>query len=72
MRASGRLYEGLVASRLHRPPLNLFHSALIVQLSGHPYAIEMAPVWAMDEFAWLRYHAFKLGKPNALRRENHT
>ena len=49
VRVSGRLYEALVASRLHRPPLNLFHSALIVQLSGHPYAIEMAPVWAMDD-----------------------
>jgi len=36
VRGSGRLYEALVASRRHRPPLNLFHSALIVQLNGHP------------------------------------
>jgi len=43
------VYKALTASRLHRPPLNLFHSALIVQLGDHPYAIEMAPVWAVGD-----------------------
>ena len=47
VRGSGRLYEALVASRLHRPRLSLFHSALIVRLDDHDYAIEMAPVWAL-------------------------
>ena len=47
VRGSGRAYEALTATRLHRPRLNLFHSALTVHLDRHPYAIEMAPVWAM-------------------------
>jgi len=46
VRGSGRAYEALTAIRGHRPRLNLFHSALIVQLGDYPYAIEMAPVWA--------------------------
>jgi hypothetical protein len=49
VRGSGRAYEALTATRLHRPRLNLFHSALIVQLDNHPYAIEMAPVWAVPD-----------------------
>jgi hypothetical protein len=49
VRGSGRLYEALVASRLHRPRLDLFHSALIVRLDDHAYAIEMAPVWALGD-----------------------
>jgi hypothetical protein len=49
VRGSGRAYEALTATRLHRPPLNLFHSALIVQLGDHAYAIEMAPVWALGD-----------------------
>ena len=47
MRGSGRAYEALAATRRHRPRLDLYHSALIVQLDDHPYAIEMAPVWAL-------------------------
>src|SRR5688500_1485176 len=46
VRASGRLYEALVAARRKRPRLNLYHSALIVGVDDHAYAIEMAPVWA--------------------------
>jgi hypothetical protein len=49
VRASGRLYEALTATRLHRPRLALYHSALIVRLDGHAYAIEMAPVWALRD-----------------------
>jgi hypothetical protein len=47
VRGSGRAYEALTAIRRHRPRLNLYHSALIVQLDDHAYAIEMAPVWAV-------------------------
>ena len=47
VRGSGRAYEALAATRRRRPPLDLYHSALIVQLDDHPYAIEMAPVWAL-------------------------
>lgn len=43
---SGRLFEALVARRHHRPPLDLYHSALAVQLDGDRFVIEMAPVWS--------------------------
>ena len=49
VRGSGRLYEALIATRRHRPRSDLYHSALIVELDGHAYAIEMAPVWAVRE-----------------------
>jgi hypothetical protein len=47
VRGSGRLYEAFKATRQHRPRLDLYHSALIVELDGHAHAIEMAPVWAV-------------------------
>ena len=43
---SGRLFEALMARRHHRPPLDLYHSALTVQLDGDRFVIEMAPVWS--------------------------
>jgi hypothetical protein len=43
VRASGFLYERLVAAIARRPPCRLFHSALIAHLSGPPVCIEMAP-----------------------------
>ncbi|MCW2848416.1 MAG: hypothetical protein JWR90_2390 [Marmoricola sp.] len=46
VRSSGRLYEALSARHQHREPSDLYHSALILQLDGHAYAIEMAPAWA--------------------------
>jgi hypothetical protein len=49
VRASGRLYEALKATRRHRQRLDLYHSALIVQLNGHAHVIEMAPVWAVRD-----------------------
>jgi hypothetical protein len=49
VRGSGRLYETLTASRRHRPRRDLYHSALIVRLDDHAYAIEMAPVWAVRD-----------------------
>ena len=45
VRASGHLYEALVALRHHRARSQLYHSALIVNLDGHASVIEMAPVW---------------------------
>ena len=47
VRGSGRLYEALTAMRAHRPRLDLYHSALVVHVDDHAYAIEMAPVWAV-------------------------
>lgn len=47
VRAGGRAYEAVIALRRHRPPLSLFHSALVVHLDGSDFAIEMAPVWAV-------------------------
>ena len=47
VRGSGHLYEALAALRRRRARSDLYHSALIVRLEGHAYAIEMAPVWAM-------------------------
>lgn len=49
VRWSGRLYEALVARREHRAPLDLYHSALVVQLGADQYVIEMAPVWSLRE-----------------------
>jgi hypothetical protein len=45
VRASGHLYEALVALRNRRVRSELYHSALIVTLDGHASVIEMAPVW---------------------------
>jgi hypothetical protein len=49
VRGSGRGYEALAAIRGHRAPLDLYHSALIVQVDETAYAIEMAPVWAVRD-----------------------
>jgi hypothetical protein len=49
VRTSGRLYETLIATRTHRAPMRLYHSALIVRLDGHSFAIEMTPVWAVAD-----------------------
>jgi hypothetical protein len=49
VRASGRAYERLAARRAHRPPRDLFHSALVVRVDDHEWAIEMAPVWSCAE-----------------------
>ena len=47
VRASGRLYEALVARRGHRSARPLFHSALMIDLGpGERWAIEMAPAWS--------------------------
>jgi hypothetical protein len=49
VRWNGRLYEATVARREHRGALDLYHSALQVQLGSDRYVIEMAPVWRNTE-----------------------
>lgn len=49
VRGSGHLYEALAASKRHRARSDLYHSALVVRLGGHAFAIEMAPVWATSD-----------------------
>lgn len=49
VRGSGRVYEAMVATQHHRGRSDLYHSALIVQLDGHAFAIEMGPVWATSD-----------------------
>ena len=45
VRWSGRALEALVASHESRRRLDLYHSALEVQLDGDRFVIEMTPVW---------------------------
>ena len=49
VRASGRLYEALAATRERRPRRALYHSALRVVLDSQEHIIEMAPVWSSSE-----------------------
>jgi hypothetical protein len=46
VRYGGRLYEAVAARHDHRPPLDLYHSALRINLHGDLYVVEMAPVWS--------------------------
>ena len=43
VRLNGRVYEALAAARRGRERCRLFHSALVVELAGDRYAIEVAP-----------------------------
>jgi hypothetical protein len=45
VRWNGRIYEALAARREHRESLDLYHSALEVNLGSDRFVIEMAPVW---------------------------
>lgn len=47
VRLSGRGYEALRAWRDRRPRAALYHSALVVEVAGDRYFIEMAPVWSV-------------------------
>jgi hypothetical protein len=49
VRLNGRLYELLSARRQHRPPLDLYHSGLMVGVDGVTYAVEMGPVWNVSD-----------------------
>ena len=43
VRFNGRVFEAISAARERRPRRALFHAALIVELDGERYAIELAP-----------------------------
>jgi hypothetical protein len=43
VRFSGRVYEAMQAARRHRPRRDLYHAALIVEVGGERYTIEVAP-----------------------------
>jgi hypothetical protein len=43
VRLNGRLFEAIAAARAHRPRCDLYHAALVVELDGERYSIELAP-----------------------------
>lgn len=49
VRGSGRVYEALASVPRGRERRDLYHSALVVRVDGHAFAIEMAPVWAVRD-----------------------
>jgi hypothetical protein len=48
VRLYGRIYETLVSRLEHRPPFDLYHSALEVRLPDARYVIESAPIRTSD------------------------
>jgi len=49
VRLNGRVFEAISAARGHRPPRDLYHVALVVQLDGERWTIELAPSPDADE-----------------------
>jgi hypothetical protein len=49
VRLNGRVYEAIKAVLERRRPGDLYHSALVVELGGHRYTIEVAPSPDADE-----------------------
>ena len=49
MRWCGRLYEEGSARRHRRAPADLYHCALMICLEGVAYAVEMGPVWNVED-----------------------
>ena len=49
VRFNGRVYEAVAAERRRRPRRDLYHAALVVELGGDRYTIEVAPSWDADE-----------------------
>jgi hypothetical protein len=43
VRFNGRVFEAIAAALEHRPRRDLYHSALVVELEGDRYTIELAP-----------------------------
>jgi hypothetical protein len=43
VRFNGRVFEAIQAARQHRQPCDLYHAALVVELNGDRYTIEVAP-----------------------------
>ena len=51
VRFNGRVFEAIEATRQHRRRCDLYHAALIVELGGDRYTIEVAPSPDADEAA---------------------
>jgi len=49
VRLNGRVFEAIDAARQHRGRCDLYHSALVVELGGDRYTIEVAPSPNADE-----------------------
>jgi hypothetical protein len=49
VRFNGRVFEGIAAARQHRARCDLYHAALVVELDGNRYTIEIAPSPDADE-----------------------
>jgi hypothetical protein len=49
VRFNGRVYEAIQAARQHRQRCDLYHAALVVELDGDRYTIEVAPSPDADE-----------------------
>ena len=49
VRFNGRVFEALEAARQHRARCDLYHVALVVELDGERYTIELAPSPDADE-----------------------
>ncbi len=45
VRWNGRVFEAAAARREHRPPADLYHSALLVRLEHVRFTVEMTPAW---------------------------
>jgi hypothetical protein len=46
---SGRLFEAVAARRQHRPPCDLYHTALEVRSGTDRFVIEMTPAWTREQ-----------------------
>jgi len=49
VRFNGRVFEAIEAARAHRQRCDLYHAALVVELDGDRYTIEVAPSPDADE-----------------------
>jgi hypothetical protein len=49
VRFNGRVFEALEAARQHRDRCDLYHAALVIELDGDRYTIEVAPSPDADE-----------------------
>jgi hypothetical protein len=49
VRFNGRVFEAIEAARQHRQRCDLYHAALVVELDGDRYTIEIAPSPNADE-----------------------
>jgi hypothetical protein len=49
VRFNGRVFEAIAAARQHRQRCDLYHAALVVELDGDRYTIEIAPSPNADE-----------------------